>query len=191
VTKAIIFDCFGVLVTEAWEPFCDQNFGDNPELTSKAHNLAHQLNTGQITYNQFIDGAADLAGINSAQAREFIDNNQANTPLFSYIKDRLKPKYKIGMLSNAGDNWLAKMFTPDQLKLFDDVVLSYMVQFIKPQQEIYQLSAHQLGVLPEECIFVDDLQKHVDGALRAGMKVVLYQDFEQTKQDLEKVLAKG
>ncbi len=176
-------------MTEAWDPFCYKYFGARPELLEKAHQLAHQLNTGKITYVEFIKSAAQMAGISPELAREFIDNNKPNLQLFAYIEQKLKPKYKIGMLSNAGENWLEEMFTSKQIGFFDDIVLSFKTGFIKPQEEIYHLAANNLGVLTEECVFIDDLAKHAEGAKQAGMTAILYSNFEQMKHDLEELLA--
>ncbi len=187
--KAIIFDCFGVLATEGWEPYCQEHFGDKPELMRQARNLSKQLNSGLIDYDTFIPKVAKLAGVSEDQARSVIDDNVPNKPLFNYIKNSLKPKYKIGLLSNAGDNWLDEIFTPDHLALIDEYVLSYATSFIKPQREIYELIAKKLGVEPNECILVDDRQKHIDGAQNSGMKAILYEDFSQMKTDLEELLA--
>jgi len=189
--KAIIFDCFGVLVTESWESFCQEYFSSDQEKLSMAHTVAGQLNSGQIGYDTFIDQVAELAGISSEKARDYIDKNICNAPLLDYIQSKLKSNYKIGMLSNAGDNWLSEMFTKEQLAIFDDVVLSYRVGITKPNAQIYELSAERLKVLATECVFIDDLEKHVSGAKAAGMQAIVYHDFAQMKTELEKILATG
>jgi putative hydrolase of the HAD superfamily len=66
--------------------------------------------------------------------------------------------------------------------------LSYESDVIKPEVRAYQLIAERLGVEPDECIFVDDQEKHCAGASQAGMKPVLYNDFTSFKKELEKIL---
>lgn len=186
--KAIFFDCFGVLATEGWEPFCYQHFSKKPEQARQAKELARQLNLGQIDYDSFISRVATLAKISEAATRAVIDRNVPNGKLFEYIDSKLKPKYQIGFLSNAGGNWLDELFTPDQIKLFDDVVISSEVGYIKPDAKIYELAAERLGINTKECIFVDDRQQHVDGAINAGMQAILYNNFPQMQQELETIL---
>lgn len=188
--KAIIFDCFGVLATEGLEPFCYQHFSKKPELANQAKELARQLNMGLIDYDSFISKVAILANVSEAAARAVIDYNVPNKQLFEYISSNLRPKYKIGFLSNAGGNWLNELFTPSQIKLFDDVVISSEVGHIKPDAKIYRLAAERLGVEIEECVLVDDRQKHVDGATSTGMKAILYENFPQMQRDIEKILDK-
>jgi putative hydrolase of the HAD superfamily len=56
----------------------------------------------------------------------------------------------------------------------DDVVLSCAVGLRKPDPRIYELAARNLGVEPEECLFVGDgANDELAGAERAGMRAVL------------------
>ena len=185
--KAIIFDCFGVLTTDGWLPFKDKYFGHEPDLLQQATNLNKQADAGLISYQDFLRAVSQLAAVSPQVVSQHIDNNVPNEQLFEYIK-QLKMDYKIGMLSNAADNWLVDMFTPEQVELFDAIALSYETGFIKPQIGAYEISAERLGVSPNECIFVDDQERYCTGAQDIGMQAVWYRDFDQAKTDLKKLL---
>jgi FMN hydrolase / 5-amino-6-(5-phospho-D-ribitylamino)uracil phosphatase len=43
----------------------------------------------------------------------------------------------------------------------------------KPEREAYLGAARELGVLPSECIFVDDRKKNVEAAVAVGMRGIL------------------
>lgn len=189
--KAIIFDCFGVLTTEGWEPFCQKYFKNKPDLMLKAHNLAKELNSGRMEYDEFITDVSELAGVSEQSARSTIDDNVTNQPLLEYLAQNLKPNYKIGILSNAGGDWLGEMLSPKQLALFDNVVLSYKTGFMKPQREIYELAARGVDAKLAECVFIDDREGYTVAAGKIGMKTVLYQNFEQCKDELETILAEN
>jgi len=73
--------------------------------------------------------------------------------------------------------------------MFDDVLLSYRYGIVKPQPEIYKMAAHRLRVSPSQALFIDDSLGHCQGAERAGMKAIAYQDFAQLKKDLENSLS--
>src|ERR1039458_6032951 len=130
--KAIIFDCFGVLTTDGLTPFMNTYFGDNPDQQTKADAFTDGLNLGHISYSEFIRRLAKLANVSEFSALQQIDANFANTELFDFIKTELKPNYKIGILSNAGQNWISELFTPDQTALFDAVALSCEINAVKP-----------------------------------------------------------
>lgn len=57
----------------------------------------------------------------------------------------------------------------DWTVVFDTLVLSGDVGFGKPDPRIYLLTAERIGLIPEECVFVDDQVANVRGAVRAGM----------------------
>ncbi|RRO13826.1 HAD family hydrolase [Saccharopolyspora rhizosphaerae] len=67
----------------------------------------------------------------------------------------------------------------------DAVVLSGVVGFAKPEAEIYRIAARRIGVRPEECVFVDDLRRNVEGAVAAGMVGINHADLEATAVELE------
>ncbi|MFQ5831001.1 MAG: HAD family hydrolase, partial [Candidatus Methylomirabilia bacterium] len=81
----------------------------------------------------------------------------------------LRPPYRIALLSNADSS------LPDRLKnggidgLFDAVVCSAKVGMAKPEPAIYRLASDRLGLLPEECVFVDDHAPNVAAAEEVGM----------------------
>jgi FMN phosphatase YigB (HAD superfamily) len=52
----------------------------------------------------------------------------------------------------------------------DYVAAAPVIGYSKPQPESYLHVATELGVLPEECVFLDDEPPAVEGALAVGMK---------------------
>jgi len=187
MVKAVILDCFGVLATEAWRPFKAKHFAHDPDLFRQASEISWQADRGLISYRDFMVAIAKLAGITPAEAASAIERNVPNEPLFEYLKE-LKPKYKLGFLSNVAGNYLHHIFTKEQLDLFDAVTLSYKKGWIKPQPEAFQDAAEELGVDMGECVFIDDQQRNVTGARDAGMQAIYYQDVDSLKRELGELL---
>lgn len=187
MVKAIIFDCFGVLTTEGWLNFKEKHFGNNPELLKQATELNKQTNLGLLSYNEFLKQIARLANVPLNEAHKAVDTNAPNEPLLRYISE-LKPKYRIGVLSNASANWFVQLFRPEQVELFDELALSYETGVVKPDPRSFEMVAEKLGVKPEECVFIDDQQRYTSAAKDIGMQAVWYRDFGQMKADLEKIL---
>ncbi len=186
--KAIIFDCFGVLVRGSLEEFRAEYLGDDVAKQTQMHDLDAAANRGVISYDEFIDKAAELAGIEPSQVRKFLDNTPPNKALLGHIRNQLKPDYKIGMLSNAADDWLNDLFTREEQELFDDVVLSYRYGLSKPDRRIYELAATNLGVEPHECIFVDDIERYCEAAREVGMQAIQFRTTEQVIHDIANLL---
>lgn len=187
--KAIIFDCFGVLTSEGWLAFKAQQFGHNAKLQRQATDLNKQADAGLITHEEFVRSVAELADIPETEVHAAIDVNAPNEELFTYIAEELKPKYKIGLLSNAAANWLQELFSDQQIALFDAISLSYEAGLLKPHSGAYEKIAGQLGIEPEEGVFIDDQERHCAGARDAGMRAIVFKDFTQMKVELEKLLA--
>jgi epoxide hydrolase-like predicted phosphatase len=73
-------------------------------------------------------------------------------------------------------------------QLFDVTVISGEVGLRKPEPEIYELCAGQLGVPAAACVFVDDLAPNVKGAVAVGMVGVLHRTYAETVAELEALL---
>jgi HAD superfamily hydrolase (TIGR01509 family) len=186
--QAVIFDCFGVLATDGWLPFKQKYFRRNPALLEQATALNKKVDAGLASYDDFIAEVARMAGISEAITRHDIENNVPNQPLFEYIETELSPLYKIGMLSNAGDNWLHEIFSKKHLTLFDAVALSYQTGFIKPHKRAYEVIAERLNVSLDACVFIDDQQRFCSGARDIGMRAICYKNMSDMKQQLEMLL---
>lgn len=67
---------------------------------------------------------------------------------------------------------------------FDVTVISAEVGARKPSRRIYQEACDRLGLSPEVCVLVDDLQQNVDGASRLGVLGVLHRTPSETRERL-------
>jgi len=81
---------------------------------------------------------------------------------------------KLAILSNELDLFYGADFRVrlPLLKMFDVIVDATYTGILKPDPRAYATVAEALGVLPGECVFVDDQRRNVDGATRAGMRAV-------------------
>lgn len=186
--KGIIFDCFGVLTTDGWLPFKAEHFGHDPELLEQATSLNQQVDSGLLSYYDGVVAVAKLSGMPESTVHAALEANVPNTQLFDYMRG-LKADYKLGLLSNAGANWLDKLFGAERTALFDAIALSYETGVIKPSPRAYEIIADRLGLLPEECVLIDDQERFCTGAKENGMQAVWYKNFDQAKAELEAMLA--
>ncbi|HKR82273.1 MAG TPA: HAD family phosphatase [Candidatus Saccharimonadales bacterium] len=186
--KAIIFDCFGVLVTEGWITFRDRHFAEGAPR-QQATDLRRAADRGVLAYSEFEQKIAEMADVPRKMVRDSLQGNIPNEPLLEYIRTTLKPGYKIGVLSNAATDVMERLFTPEQRQLFDATILSYHIQTAKPDPQAYLAITDKLGVEPKDCVFVDDSEYFCMAAREQGMRVVCYQDFTQAKAELDTLLA--
>lgn len=99
--------------------------------------------------------------------------SERNDDMIDLVRS-LRGPYRTGMLSNvSGRATLDALFHKNELvHLFDEVIASGDVGLEKPDQGIYELAAHQLGVRPEECLFIDDINEYCSAAQRVGMQAI-------------------
>ena len=57
----------------------------------------------------------------------------------------------------------------------------------KPDPRIYALVCERLDVRPEETVFMDDADRCVEGALRADLHAIRFQDNAQAIGEVEKL----
>ncbi len=89
---------------------------------------------------------------------------------------------RTALLSNSwGDHY------PEQLwdGMFDAVVISGRVGMRKPDAAIYVHTADAIGLVPAQCVMVDDLPHNVERARASGMVGVLHHGFAQTLTELQ------
>lgn len=185
--KAIIFDCFGVLVLPGYAPLYEMY----PQLKDKISDLIDVSNLGKISRRQYDELTADLVRLKPADVRDiYINGYKRNEPAINWLKElKASGDYKIGMLSNVGRGWMSDFFTDSELgELFDDVVLSSDVGLSKPAPRIFEIIAERLGVQPGECVMIDDRQNNIDGAIATGMKGIIFTSRVQAQPELEKLL---
>lgn len=87
----------------------------------------------------------------------------------------LKPRYTLGLLSNAWDNartLLSQRF--NFLDRFDVSIFSYEVKARKPDPAIYHAMLERVGAAPGEALFIDDVQENVAGAQAVGMRALQF-----------------
>lgn len=82
--------------------------------------------------------------------------------------------YGIYLLSNAGTHIHDQLSHMPAWSLMDGAVVSGEERLMKPDPAIYRLLCERYGLLPEECLFVDDNADNCEGARAAGMRAVRY-----------------
>lgn len=112
------------------------------------------------------------------------------------IKQLRNNGYNVYLLSNTNDlhwQWIVKNhfsrvgYTLDSL--FDNVFLSHYMNMEKPKLDIYLNVLESIGCKGADCLFIDDSEANVEGALRAGLNAEwLNLDKEDIVTLLERVL---
>ena len=185
--KGIIFDCFGVLYGGSLEALIAMCAVDRVQ---QLRDINKQADYGYISGKEYIEHLAEVIGRPSEEIASIIRQKHVrNQPLIDYAMS-LRPQYKVGMLSNISSGLMDPLFSPaERAEMFDAVILSYEETLTKPHPAIFELMAERIGLLPEECVMIDDLRPNCDGAEVAGMKSIWHSSNDGTKHELEALLA--
>lgn len=119
---------------------------------------------------------------------DFWAGDRCDQELVGYIRS-LKPRYKVGLLSNA---WIG---TREMLKdkygcldAFDLAVFSYEVGLAKPDAQIYRYILEKMDVAPERTIFVDDFKLNVTAAQELGIIGIHFKGRNQVIQEINQLI---
>ncbi len=85
----------------------------------------------------------------------------------------LKRNYKILILSNT--NVLNASVMEEVIReIADEVVYSYMVGYMKPDENIYKIALAKAKSHPNSVLFVDDMDENIDAAKKIGINTYLF-----------------
>ena len=194
----MVFDLWGTLVDEVSHP--EEN---RQKYRQKTHEMADLLGVDRDGFaSAWSSGAARrIAGAFSSTEEELLhicrglgrepteEKIKAGAAVrFEFIRGALFPRpgtvctlstlrdagYKVGLISNCGDE-VSRLWESTHLAhLFDVVVLSFDVRLTKPDIRIYETAARRLGVTAGQCLYVGDgSDGELRGASEAGMTAVL------------------
>lgn len=183
--KAVIFDLDGVITDTAeyhflaWKSLADEldlpfdkEFNEKLKGVSRMESLELILSLGNAVYSD--EEKKALAEKKNDLYKEMI---QKVTPadLLPGIEPLLKELQEAGIgiaLASASKN---APFILDRLGVthyFNHVVDVNLIKQGKPDPEIFLTGAAKLGVLPEDCVGIEDAEAGIESILSAGMYAV-------------------
>lgn len=193
----IIFDIGNVLVDFSWRQML-RDKGVPEDLIEKVGDATvrtdiwNEFDRGVMSHEEIVDKLCE----NTPELSEYIHKGfddfegivklrSTSIPLIEGLK---KAHYRILVLSNfskgAVDTNKKEMAFLDYV---DGGILSYKDHVIKPDHDIYDLIIKRYDLTPDKCVFIDDTEKNVIGAIKAGIKGIHFQSLEQMMDEFEKL----
>ena len=100
--------------------------------------------------------------------------------------DLIQQGRDVTMLTNfAADTFKQAREIFPFLKVPRGVTVSGEIGMIKPDREIYDTHAKSFDLEPAACLFIDDSEKNVEGAIAAGWQAVHFTGAEKLREDLK------
>ena len=102
--------------------------------------------------------------------------------VYDWVYDKGLNIYIISNFSSDGFAYVERKYP--FFKKAKGYVISAYEKLVKPQPEIYRLLLDRYSLKADECVFIDDYQVNVDGALAVGMNSILFTGPEDARQKL-------
>ncbi|HEX4820241.1 MAG TPA: HAD-IA family hydrolase [Acidimicrobiales bacterium] len=196
--RAALFDFGGVISTSPFEAFTryevenglPENFLRGLNSTNPDTNAWARHERNELDFDEFCDAyeaEATAAGYR-IDAREVIGclSGDIRHEMVEAIR-RCHERLRTGLITNN----MSPMDRSDESPfpflrdLFDVVIESSIVGHRKPDQRIYEIACEELGVQPDEIVFLDDLGVNLKPAAQMGMTTIKVVDADKALAELE------
>jgi len=206
--EAVVSDFGGVLTTPLVQSFMafQDRTGITGEVLGKGMQAATEANgdnplfemeRGEITEVAFLDLLTEhlepLLG-HEPEMHSFkeiyFEALEPNPGMIELMRELKHDGYRMAMLTNNVQEWepLWRSMLPVD-EIFETVVDSGFVGCRKPESKIYRITLDRLRLPAESCLFVDDVKVNCEGAEKAGMAAVHFEDNEQAITGIREALS--
>ena len=201
MVKNIVFDLGNVLISFRPAEFFSKN--DYPQYI-KTKILSDifgskewgMLDNGDINTSEGIDAISLNSSLNREEiAHIFNLRIEMMFPLDQNVRllpELKKQGFRLYYLSNFPIDIFEEIKTGYYFfRYFDGGVISSEVKFSKPDNRIYEIMLEKYFLLPEECLFIDDLEVNVRAAEALGMKGLVTFGSDEISKELAAVLKRA
>lgn len=198
--KAVLFDFGGVLSEAGKQGSIRRVFGEVygidinvMDSILKIDDITQKMWRGQISDEAFFAEISrrypHLPVVTVEQFRDHMDKLSRAEPVYRLAEELRQAGIKTGILSNVFGPGVMALRSGGFYDGFAPVLLSCEVGYAKPDEKFYQMAIDQLGVKPEEMIFIDDQKICLEPAKTMGIHVILAKTPEQIVHDTKKLVA--
>lgn len=169
---AILFDMMGVLLFQksGYQPDMlvdqiDALIGHVTDDNAFKRETLKEFHLNELEFNKVIT--------------KIVDKYEPFKTIWQLLPE-LKKYYKLAIINNGTALTLPQFNQKLNFNKYFDLFLSSAREGTeKPDRGIYLTAVKQLGVVPEKCMFMDDLIENINGAKRLGMQTILWLNQEQ------------
>ncbi|MCD2492035.1 HAD family phosphatase [Lacrimispora sp. NSJ-141] len=194
--RSVIFDIGNVLADFNWRDYLERfSFSEEEErAVTEALFLSpkwKEVDRGRLPDEELLVSICEDVPGYEEQVRRVYAGAAAAVEQNSYAAGLLKglkeQGYRIYILSNYGKTFFEERLSRFEfLQYADGQVISYQVQSVKPEPEIYETLISRYQICPEEAVFFDDLPQNLETARQFGLHTVLVTGYESIVEGLKK-----
>jgi putative hydrolase of the HAD superfamily len=193
----LFFDVGGVLLTNGWDGVSRRAASDKFKLDRRGFEKRHVLanpafERGEMTLDEYLERTIFYKErpFSPQEFKNFMySQSQALPESLEFARELARTKsFLIAAMNNESAEMNAYRIERFALRdIFTAFFSSCYVGIQKPDAKIYDMGLFVLQRSPEESVFVDDRAENIEGAQKAGMTAILFQNTTQLVADLKRL----
>lgn len=191
--STIFFDWGGVIANDPGDDFLSQllrDIGATDEQIQEIFEIyMKRFMRGQISEAEYWQELRTKYGftIHDSISEEFKKwrGLVANENILALAKQAKARGMNIAILSNVIEPTYNVIEQAGYYDLFDEIIASCKVGYVKPEKEIYEIALRRFNITPQESIFIDDKQYCLNPAEAMGFKTIFATSPEQIMLDVK------
>lgn len=189
----IILDIGQVLVDFCWKEYLEECGYDEEtrRRVSEATVLGEywkEQDRGILSTKELISLCSEKDPGVKKEINQLFDDISKLVVEYDYSKDFVKNLkangYKVYLLSNFGSNFASVKDTFHFYPYVDGGVISYEVNQIKPDLDIYESLIQKYNINSSNAVFLDDREDNIQSAKVLGFHTILVGEFKEALKDL-------
>jgi putative hydrolase of the HAD superfamily len=191
----IIFDIGNVLAGFRWKEYLkelnfDKQICEKIADATVKHPIWNEFDRGLREDEDIINECISFAPEYSNEIQEFFEKIEGivkeydySTPLIQSLRNK---GYKVYLLSNypkTAFQYALKNFS--FIPHVDGKLISYEINKIKPEEDIYKALIEQFNLDPKESVFLDDKLENIEAADLLGFKTIHFTSIDDAKHQLD------
>jgi HAD superfamily hydrolase (TIGR01509 family) len=198
--QALIFDAGDILYfrpqrgSEFAAFLADHGLEVNPNHSQQKKEIEYQAYRGQITHDEYREAIVRMYGITQpalvARGKQALVDDDANVQFFAGVSDTLwalkKQGFLLSIVTDTANSISTKLSWFERGgfgNVWDSIISSMDIGTRKPDPLIYQAALQQLGLTPDQAIFVGHRASELAGARGVGMRTIAFNYDEDASAD--------
>ena len=175
-----LFDIGNVLLSFDFEPALNSLMGNKPAANAYEQLIMKKddFESGNMSVDDYVDLARNLLDFHGSDEHFFTTWNSIFTEIsenFELARSLKKEGHRLILFSNTSPIHARYcMETYHLMEIFDEAVLSYEMNAIKPNDDFFTRAFEKYNIVPDQTIYIDDLPENIAAGRRFGLKSFCY-----------------
>jgi putative hydrolase of the HAD superfamily len=166
----------------------------NPNHRQQKKEIEYQAYRGQVTHDEYREAIVRMYGINDpnliARGKQALIDDDCNVQFFEGVPETLwalkKQGFLLSIVTDTANSISMKLKWFERGgfgHVWDSIISSMDIGTRKPDPMIYQAALQQLGLTPDQAVFVGHRASELTGAHAVGMQTIAFNYDEDASAD--------